>query len=234
MIKNKESNIFKELVEEVSSFKALIETPFTRKKNAVCWSRKLTGDFSEIVNKVEQSNNLKELCLEELNGLKLSQQGQLARTIILNDHKKLSSYGASPVLNIIKNYDKDDSFFPTDVYSFHVDQSPIPIDTFLCTYFGEASEILPNNQAKQKVIIPKIRKELLKLFGGKDNKEFESFLNEYFFDLHYEASNQAEIINLGNGHLWKIATDHPKSKVSPCIHRAPKEKSGESRLMLIC
>jgi hypothetical protein len=114
-----------------------------------------------------------------------------------------------------------------------IDRSPVPTDTFLCTYFGAPSEILPNTQAKQKVLIPEIRSELKKLFDGQD-KDFESFLRDYFFDLHYQAKPQAHLINLGIGHLWKLAVDHPESNVLPCIHRAPIEKTGENRLLLIC
>ena len=44
----------------------------------------------------------------------------------------------------------------------------------------------------------------------------------------------AKIIQLGIGNLWKLAVDHPKMKVEPCIHRAPEEKSGQKRLLLIC
>jgi hypothetical protein len=97
----------------------------------------------------------------------LSEQGKLARVILLDDLKVLTAYGASPILNVIKYYDRDDTypFFPTDVYSFHVDRSPIPTATFLCTYEGEPSEILPNWQGKQKVLIPEIPDELKKLFG---------------------------------------------------------------------
>jgi hypothetical protein len=31
-----------------------------------------------------------------------------------------------------------------------------------------------------------------------------------------------------------LAVDHPESQVPPCIHRAPKEKSGQNRLLMIC
>ena len=71
---------------------------------------------------------------------------------------------------------QEHSFFPTDVYSFHVDRSPIPIDTFLCTYYGDSSEILPNSEAIKKVQIPEIRSELKKLYTGTDFN-FESFLS---------------------------------------------------------
>ena len=124
-------------------------------------------------------------------------------------------------------------FSPTDVYSFHVDRSPVPTDTFLCTYYGESSDILPNSQAQQKVLIPEIRDALIKLHEGSDD-DFESFLSEHFFDLHYEAEPNAQPISLGKGHLWRLAVDHPESKVSPCLHRAPMEKKGQNRLLLIC
>ncbi|WP_299778606.1 hypothetical protein [uncultured Formosa sp.] len=219
----------------VSNFQDLISTPFHGKVNANCWTRKLIGDFSEIVKKVELDENIAELNPEELRELKLSKQGQLAREILLNDLKVLRAHGASPTLNIIKSYERDDiyPFFPTDVYSFHVDRSPIPTETFLCTYYGESSEILPNSQAIQKVLVPEIRDELKKLYQGTD-EGFESFLTEHFFDLHYQEKPDARPITLGLGHLWKLAIDHPESKVLPCVHRAPKEKTGQSRLLLIC
>ena len=222
-------------IHNVLNFKELVSTPFQGKINAMCWSRNLIGDFSEIVKKVVINKNIVELDIEELHELDLSAQGKLARKILLNDMNSLKVHGASPTLNIIKNYDRDDAFpfFPTDVYSFHVDRSPIPTNTFLCTYHGASSEILPNSQAIQKIRIPKIRAALKKLYGESD-KGFESFLTDYFFDLHYQSKPDAQIINLGIGNLWKLAIDHPKSRVLPCLHRAPKEKNGENRLMIIC
>ncbi len=225
----------KNQIRRVTNFQDLVSTPFHGEINAICWSRKLVGDFSEIVKKVELNGNIIELDQEELRELQLSEQGQLAREILLNDLKVMKAHGASPILNLIKCYERDDSFpfFPTDVYSFHVDRSPVPIDTFLCTYFGESSEILPNSQAIQKVLIPEIRDELKKLYCGSD-KGFESFLSEHFFDLHYLAKPDACPISLGIGHLWRLAIDHPESQVPPCLHRAPKEKTGENRLLMIC
>ena len=222
-------------IQYFTNFQGLVSTPFQGKINAMCWTRELIGDFSEIVKKVVLNKNIVELNIEELRELQLSEQGKLARKILLNDMSSLKAHGASPTLNIIKNYDRDDAFpfFPTDVYSFHVDRSPIPTDTFLCTYHGASSDILPNSQAIQKIQIPEIRAKLKKLFGESD-KGFESFLTEYFFDLHYQAKPNAQTINLGIVNLWKLAIDHPKSKVLPCLHRAPKEKKGENRLMIIC
>jgi hypothetical protein len=222
-------------IHHVSNFQDLISKSFHGEINAICWKRELTGDFSEIVQKIALNGNIAEITQEELRELQLSEQGQLAREILINDLDLLKAHGASPVLNLIKCYDKDDSypFFPTDVYSYHVDRSPIATDTFLCTYYGESSEILPNSQATQKILVPEIRDELKKLYGGKE-EGFELFLSEYFFDLHYQANPKAVPIRLGLGHLWKLAIDHPESQVAPCIHRAPEEKNGQTRLMMIC
>lgn len=219
----------------VNNFQDLIASPFHGETNAICWSRKLAGDFSEIVNKIELNENIAVLSQNNLIELQLSEPGQLAREILLNDMNLLKAHGASPVLNVIKYYERDEaySFFPTDVYSFHVDRSPIPTDTFLCTYYGESSEIVPNPEAEQKVLVPNIRNELKKLHQGTD-KEFEIFLSEHFFDLHYQAKPGSNLINLGQGNLWRLAVDYPGSPVLPCIHRAPKEKPGEKRLLLIC
>lgn len=220
-------------IQSVTTFEELVSTPFHGHINALCWERNLTGDFSEIIQKVGMDDNMMELKQEDLLALNLSESGNLAREIILNDLKLLMEHGASPVLNIIKCYEKDDSFFPTDVYSFHVDRSPIPTDTFLCTYHGASSEIVPNSQAEQKILIPKLRSELKQLYDGAD-EGFDSFLSEYFFDLHYQAKPNAQIIQLGIGHIWKLSVDHPASEVLPCLHRAPIEKAGEHRLLLIC
>jgi hypothetical protein len=219
----------------VTNFQDLVSISFNGIVNAICWTRRLTGDFSEIVKKVELSGNITTIEKEELCALQLSEQGQLAREILLNDFKLLEAHGASPILNVIKHYDQDDTypFFPTDVYSFHVDRSPIPTDTFLCTYYGDSSEILPNSKGKKKVLIPEIREELKKLYRGAD-EGFESFLSEHFFDLHYQAEPDARPVSLGLGHLWRLAVDHPESQVPPCLHRAPKEKSGQNRLLMIC
>lgn len=218
----------------VTNFKDLVSTSFNGEVNAICWTRNLTGDFAEIVNKIAVNGNITVIEEEELRELRLTEQGQSAREILLNDLRLLEAEGASPTLNVISYYDQDDSypFFPTDVYSFHVDRSPIPTDTFLCTYHGEASEILPNSQGIQKVLLPEIRAELKKLYDGAD-EDFDAFLTECFFDLHYQATPNARPVSLGLGHLWKLAVDHPESQVPPCLHRAPKE-AGQNRLLLIC
>ncbi len=225
----------KNQIQYVTNFQDLISTPFQKEINAICWTRKLIGDFSELVKKIELTENVTAIEEDELRELQLSDQGNLAREILFNDLKALKTHGASPVLNVIKYYDRDDTnpFFPTDVYSFHADRSPVPTDTFLCTYYGEPSEILPNSQGIKKVLIPEIRDELKKQYHG-PAEGFEAFLSEHFFDLHYQSKSNAAPISLGVGHLWKVAVDHPGSKVPPCLHRAPMENPGEYRLLMIC
>jgi hypothetical protein len=219
----------------VSTFSELVNTDFVGETNALCWYRNLEGDFKEIVDKLQLKENITEVDSKELLALQLSEKGNIAREMILNDLRLLTDFGASPSLNLLKCYERDDEFdfISTDVYSYHVDRSPIATDTFLCTYHGAVSDIISNGQAEQKILIPEIRKKLAALHNGL-SEEFEDFLKENYFDLHYQAQPHVAPINLGLGHLWRLAVDHPKQQVLPCIHRAPIEKDGEYRLLLIC
>ena len=219
----------------VSSFSELVNSNFYDEMNALCWHRNLLGDFQEIVAKLQLEDNITEITVEDLLALQLSVHGQLARDVILQDIQLLTEFGASPALNLLKCYERDDEFdfISTDVYSFHVDRSPIATDTFLCTYHGTASDIVPNTQVVQKILIPEIREKLKELYEGSET-DFEAFLEEYFFDLHYETKQNAMPINLGLGHVWRLAIDHPTQTVAPCVHRAPIENDGEYRLLLIC
>ena len=222
-------------IKVVHSFSDLVQTQFQGNNNALCWERNLTGDFQEIVSKLELKENITEVTVEDLNKLELSEAGKLARDIIIHDLNLLTEFGASPALNLIKCYERDDEldFISTDVYSFHVDRSPILIDTYLCTYNGSSSDIIPNDQATQKIQIPEVRAKLRELHDGND-EDFDAFLEEYYFDLHYQPNSKALPINLGNGHLWRLAVDHPNQQVLPCVHRAPVENNGRFRLMVIC
>lgn len=219
----------------VASFSELVHTDFRGEMNALCWYRNLDGDFNEIAVKLSLKENITEVYPEDLIALQLSEKGSMAREIILNDLQSLTAFGASPSLNLLKRYERDDEFdfISTDVYSFHVDRSPIATDTFLCTYHGAASDIIPNAQATQKILTPEIRAKLKGLYDG-PSEGFDDFLKENYFDLHYQAHEDAVLVNLGLGHLWRLAVDHPKQEVLPCIHRAPLENEGEYRLLLIC
>jgi len=222
-------------IKTVSSFSELINSHFQGDMNALCWYRNLVGDFEEVVNKLELKENITEVSVENLLALQLSEKGDFARERILTDIQLLTDLGASPCLNLLKSYERDEDldFISTDVYSYHVDRSPIETDTFLCTYYGPASDILAHDQVEQKILIPEIRDKLKKLYNGPD-AEFETFLSEFFFDLHYQPKPNVNPVNLGVGHLWRLAVDHPTQQVPPCVHRAPAEKDGEYRLLLIC
>ena len=224
-----------EQVKQVSNFEELINTNFSGDNNALYWQRNLDGDFKEIVSQLQLEENITEVSEEDLLALNLSDKGNIAREIILNDLQLLKDFGALPSLNLLKCYERDDEFdyISTDVYSFHVDRSPVGTDTYLCTYYGASSDIIANKDVEQKILIPEIREKLKKLHDGTE-EDFEDFLTENFFDLHYQPKPNAEIINLGLGHLWRLAVDHPDQPVLPCVHRAPIENYGEYRLLLIC
>ncbi|WP_413532050.1 DUF1826 domain-containing protein [Empedobacter brevis] len=230
-----QNNSNQEQVLVVSSFYDLVNTEFSGKNNAINWQRNLIGDFEEIVNQLILKDDITVISVDDLNDLTLSDEGDKARNILLNDLQELTDFGASPTLNLLKCYECDNEFdfISTDVYSFHVDRSPIPTDTFLCTYYGAASDIVRNEDAKQKILIPEIRAKLFDLYDG-DIDGFDDFLKEYFFDLHYQINPDVKPINLGKGNLWRLAVDHPQQKVFPCVHRAPKENKDEYRLLLIC
>ncbi|MEI6312802.1 MAG: hypothetical protein WCP57_11130 [Bacteroidota bacterium] len=226
---------FNKQIKSVNSFDKLISYPMRGEMNAVCWTRKLSGDFAEIVEQIEATDNITVVDELMLDRLVLSKQGELARATIIHDYQALKAHGASPTLNLIQYYNRDveEDFFPTDVYSFHVDRSPIPTDTFLCTYFGDATEIISNTDALLKIQIPEIRAQLINIFQGSE-EDFEDFLSENYYDLHYEAIPNAPIISTGLGNLWRIAVDCASSNIIPCIHRAPIEKNNQPRLLLIC
>lgn len=219
----------------VSTFSELVKTNFYGKVNAICWQRELEGNFEEIVSQLQLKENITEITIDDLKVLNLSEKGNNARETILNDMKNLTDFGALPSLNLLKSYERDNEFdfISTDVYSFHIDRSPIGTDTYLCTYYGTSSDIIPNDKAEQKILVPAIREKLRELHDGAED-EFETFLQENYFDLHYQAKPNAKSINLGVGNLWRLAVDHPEQQVLPCVHRAPKENDNEYRLLLIC
>lgn len=222
-------------IQPVTNFNDLVTTPLKGSSNVLCWERELIGDYYEIIQHCVSAENITVIEPELLHSIKLSAAGQLARNTILNDFELLSEYGAAPTLNIIKQYnrDTDENIFPTDVYSFHIDRSPIPVDTFLCTYYGATTEILPNAQSIQKILIPEIRQQLKNNFSG-SAAAFETYLTEQFYDLHFAALPDAQVVQIPMGHICRLAVDHPNSQTLPCIHRAPLENDGVYRLLLIC
>lgn len=217
-----------------SDFRTLMKTEYHGMKNAICWDRILDGDFEEIVQKLTLKESVTVISEVDLLKLNLSERGRCARDMILQDMRLLTDNGNQPVLNLLSHYERDDSleFIPADVYSYHVDKSPVGTDTILCTYYGAASDILPNDQALQKILIPEIRQKLMSIYEGGE-EDFQYFLEENFLDMHYAALPDAQPIYMSTGQMWRIAVDSPDLPVPPCIHRAPEEK-GQLRLLLIC
>jgi hypothetical protein len=223
-------------IKRVNSFQELITTPFSDGINAFCWERTLSGDFGEVVERLDVSEDIAALNEALLLGLPVSKAGRVAIDRLLEDYRLLRENGLEPVLNCIRDYPRDESPEPvlTDVFSFHTDSATVEADTYLCTYHGPASEGLRNNEAQRRIDIPQTRAELLKRFGGNDDEVFREYLKENCYDLHYASAPSARPFSFGVGNLWRIATDYPGCPVPPCIHRAPATLPGAApRLLLI-
>lgn len=223
-------------VKVVGSFEELISTPFGDGVNALCWPRRLDGDFDEIVAKLGVVEEITTLDDDDLRALTLSPAGQRARERLLEDVRLLRERGLAPNLDCIPAYPRDDGSgpVPTDVYSYHADSANTVADTYLCSYTVASSEGLRNEDAIACADLPENRAELLKQYGGADDAGFRVFLNDNYFDLHYVARPGAQPYAFGLGNLWRIATQYPGSSVPPCVHRAPETRPGQPpRLLLI-
>jgi len=223
-------------VKVVASFEELVSTPLADGVNALCWPRRLVGDFDEIAARVGPLDEITSLDEADLLALDLGPDGRAARAVLIEDLRRLRDAGLAPNLDLIPAYPKDDYAgpVPVDVYSFHADSAPVPADTFLCSYTVAASEGLRNEEARRRVDVPETRAELLRLHGGVDDAEFRAFLNENCFDLHYVPVAGARPFDFGLGNLWRIATEWPGNPVPPCVHRAPATEPGRPpRLLLI-
>ncbi|MDB6151372.1 MAG: hypothetical protein JWQ44_2820 [Chthoniobacter sp.] len=223
-------------IKTVTSFAQLVSTPLVDGVNALCWPRTLPGDFAEVVMHLGAGEGIITLNDSQLRNLPVSAAGRTAIDLLLEDQRLLREHDRDPVLNCIHDYPRDEEPGPvrTDVFSFHADSAPVEADTWLCTYFGAASEGLRNDEALRRVDILETRAELLAAFGGADDDDFRDFLNEHCYDLHYAPLPHARPFSFGLGNLWRIAVDWPGSPVPPCIHRAPETLPGESpRLLLI-
>lgn len=222
-------------IRSVTRFQELLTTPLANGINALCWERSLAGDFGEVVRLLGAGEGIVRLDEARLRDLPLSAAGRAAADAMVADLRLLRDHGLAPELNCITAYPRDEEPGPvaTDVFSFHADSAPIEAATWLCTYHGAPSEGLRNDEARKKVNVPEIRAELLKLFGGGEGGEFEEFLRDHCFDLHYAPAPAARPWSFGTGHLWRIACDWPGSPVPPCVHRAPATVAGEPRLLLI-
>jgi hypothetical protein len=222
-------------VRQVRGFEELLATPFADGVNALCWERSLPGDFAEVVARLPAGQGIVPLTDEELAALPLSPAGRLAAEAMLADQRLLRAHDLAPSLNLIHDCQPDPAAgpVPTDVTSFHVDSAPVEVDTWLCTYLGACSEGLANEDALLKVAITEIRAQLLMDYGGADDEGFAEFLHEHSYDSHYAPRPGAQPYAFGRFALWRIATRWPGSPVPPCVHRAPVNRPGEPRLLLI-
>jgi hypothetical protein len=220
----------------VSSFHELVTTPFGDGVNALCWPRVLSGDFGEVVEHLAVSEGIISLDEAQLRALPVSAAGRAAIDLLLEDQRLLRSHDLDPVLNCIKGYPRDENPgpVPTDVFSFHSDSATAKTDTYLCTYYGPASEGLRNDEARRRVDILETRAALLRCFGGEEGDGFLEYLKENCYDLHYAPAPGSRSFSFGLGNLWRIAVDYPGSPVPPCIHRAPETGPDHPpRLLLI-
>jgi hypothetical protein len=220
----------------VQSFDELIATAFGEGFNALCWPRILHGDFREVVERLGAGEGIARIDDARLEALSLSAAGRAARDILLEDQRLLRAHGLAPEVNCIRGYprEEDPEGIATDVYSFHVDSAPVATDTWLCSYYGPATQGLRNDEARRRIDVLETRARLLELFGGKDDDEFQEFLADHCYDLHYAPAPDAQPFSFGLGNLWRIAVEYPGSPVPPCIHRAPETiAGGPPRLLLI-
>jgi hypothetical protein len=219
----------------VGSFDELVSARFEDGVNALCWVRHLAADFDEVVRALGPCSGVSQLDEADLSELSLSAAGAAAVLCMLEDVRRLRERGLAPELNYIGEYTRDDAtaVVATDVYSFHVDRSPVEVDTWLCTYYGAPSEGLANEDSIARVNVPETRARLRARFGGRDEADFAEFLRENHYDLHYSAVPGAQPWSYGVGNLWRVATAWPGSSVPPCIHRAPADVAGQGRLLLI-
>jgi hypothetical protein len=222
-------------IKRVTSFQELVTTRFTDNVNALCWERGLPGDFNEVVSRLDASQGVTPLDETQLLALPLGASVRAGIAQMIEDQRLLRGHGLSPRLDSIQDYPRDENAgpVPTDVYSFHVDSATVETDTYLCTYYGPASEGLRNEQARRRVDIPETRAELLRLFGGEDNADFDEYLKENCYDLHYVPLPHARPFSFGVGNLWRIAVQYAGSPGPPCIHRAPETLPGEGRRLLL-
>jgi len=222
-------------VRKVRSFEELRTTRFADGVNALCWERSLPGDYAEVIARLGPGDGIVALEDGRVRALGLTPAGRAAAEAMLADQRLLRDHDLAPSLNCV--YDcvrgPDAGVVPTDVTSFHVDSAPVEVDTWLCTYHGACSEGLRNEDALPKVGIPEIRAALLAEYGGADDAGFAEFLHEHSYDSHYAPKAGATPYRFGRFNLWRIATRWPGSPVPPCVHRAPENRPGEPRLLLI-
>ncbi len=219
------------------SFDELVTLPFGPEVNAICWQRDLPGDFDELAAVFSREEGVTSLDEEMLRDLKedLSPDGRAAAEVLLEDQRLLRARGLKPSLECVPRYLRDAAaIVPTDVYSFHADRATVATDTYLCSYNEAATEGLRNDAAQRHIDLAATRAALLKQFQQEGSGDFEEYLRENCYDLHYAPLAGAVPFSFGIGNLWRIAVEYPGCPVPPCLHRAPETIPGRlPRLLLI-
>lgn len=224
------------VIKAVTSIHELVTTPFADGISALCWPRTLPGNFREVAAALGSGVGIVTVDEASLASLPLSDDGKVARDILLADQRNLRAFDLQPNLDCVHGSIREapEGLFHTDVHSFHVDTATVAADTYLCTYVGASSEGLQNGGARRRVDVPETRAELLRLYGGQDDAGFLEYLAENFYDLHYVPLPGARPFSFGLGNLWRIAIEYPGCPVPPCVHRAPLTLPGmAARLLLI-
>lgn len=215
----------------------LAAASFMAQVNAWCWPRTLVGDFGAIARAAGEIDGITTLEEDDLMSLELDGAGREARTILIEDLRRCREAGLDPSLDLIPEYPREAAPgpVPLDVYGWHVDRAPADTDTWLCSYTVAASQGLRPEDAVRCVDQPETRAVLRAEFGAGRNAEFEDWLVERCYDLHFEARAGVEPYDFGLGHFWRVATQGPDGTVPACVHRAPRTRPGQApRLLLIC
>ncbi len=217
-------------VRVVDSFDALLATPFAGEVNAVCWARPLRGDFAALAARLAGSDAVRAVEADELDDA-----NDPAIATLQHDLRLLRNAGHAPSIELVRAYPRDDDTdFPTDVHSFHVDSATTPTETFLCTYAGAPTEGLDPRHASRRIDDPIRRRALLARFGGRDDAAFAAWLAEGHHDLHWTPDDARATYSFGTGSLWRLAVQWDGCPVAACIHRAPATTYADApRLLLL-
>ncbi len=231
----------------VDTVDELMTRRFDNDKNALCLPRTAAADILVgcdelarlLADDIDDDEGAVDIDVDRLSSLPLSTSGQQAATFVRADLEALARIGRQPTLSCIRRYATDTRGLPiaTDVLSFHVDGAPVEVDTFLCTYAGAPSELIDNDDADRLIDDPAIGDALRAAFvsrGELGDDDFDRWVVDGSFDLHYRPRHHARVFSCGRLWLWKLAVRWPGADVLPCIHRAPRtSRNDPPRLLLI-
>ena len=219
----------------VPDLEGLVQHRFQGAVSAVGLKRSLAGDFGAVARALAPPTGHRDVSPRRLRHLALGPEGRRAAAQILDDLDGLEDQGCAPQLSCVTDYPRDLRGLPvrTEVQGFHIDRAPVEVDTWLCTYAGGSTEILPPEDALRCIDDPTTRAALRQVWGLPEGEALESRIREGSFDLQYVPRPGASGVVLGAHHLWRLAVSWPGAAVAACIHRAPATVPGQPRLLLI-